>query len=152
MCIRDRDTVIHFDVGRDKSLDAIEKALKEDSIIVTFTQKDLRIDNPQVDDLYDVGSVVMIKQILKLENGITRILVDGICRCKAVKIYDGKYFTADIKEYYYNEKQDVDKEIFALMSIVNKTFEELSLIHISEPTRLRRISYAVFCLKKKKIE
>ncbi len=138
------DTVIHFDVGRDKSLDAIEKALKEDSIIVTFTQKDLRIDNPQVDDLYDVGSVVMIKQILKLENGITRILVDGICRCKAIKIYDGKYFTADIKEYYYNEKQDVDKEILALMSIVNKTFEEyayvkkyMDLLNISNVTLVK---------------
>lgn len=117
-------TVVHFDVGREKSLSAIEQALENDSILVTLTQKDLRVDNPQIDDLYDVGSVVMVKQILKLENGITRILVDGICRCKATTIYDGNFFTADVIEYYYNEEMEVDKETKALMSIVNKTFED----------------------------
>lgn len=121
-------TVVHFDVGREKSLSSIDEALKKDSILVTLTQKDLRVDDPQVDDLYDVGSVVMIKQILKLENGITRILVDGICRCKAESIYDGKFFTADILEYHYNEEIKIDKETKALMTVVNKTFEEYAFL------------------------
>lgn len=120
------NTVIHFDVGREKSKIAIDEALKKDSILVTLTQKDLRIDNPEVKDLYDIGSVVVIKQILRLENGITRVLVEGICRCKAKMIYDGKFFTSDVTEIYYNEENEVDKETVALMSVVYNTFEQYS--------------------------
>lgn len=120
------NTVIHFDVGREKSKIAIDEALKKDSILVTLTQKDLRIDNPEVKDLYDIGSVVVIKQILRLENGVTRVLVEGICRCKAKMIYDNKFFTADVTEIYYNEENEIDKEIVALMSVVYDTFEQYS--------------------------
>lgn len=119
------NTVVHFDAGRKKSIDAIETAVKKDSILVTFTQKDLRVDDPKAEDLYTVGTVVVVKQILKMANGITRVLADGICRCKAKVIYDDKnYFTADVEEYYFDEDSEFDSEIVALKSIVADTFKK----------------------------
>lgn len=119
-------SVVHFDAGRKKSIDAIESALKKDSILVAFTQKDVRMEDPKAEDLYEMGTVVIVKQILKMNNGITRVLAEGICRCRAKKIYDdGKFLTADVEEFYYDEvEEDVDSELATLRNMVEVSFEE----------------------------
>lgn len=119
-------SVVHFDAGRKKSIDAIEAAIKKDSILVTLTQKDFRTDDPTSDELYHIGSVVVVKQFLKMNNGITRVLVEGICNCLVKVIYDENgYFTADIVEYYYDDETiDFSDETYALMSLVGKSFSE----------------------------
>ena len=119
-------SVVHFDAGRKKSIDAIESALKKDSILVAFTQKDIRTEDPKAEDLYEMGTVVIVKQILKMNNGITRVLAEGICRCRAKKIYDdGKFLTADVEEFYYDEvEEDVDSELATLRNMVEVAFEE----------------------------
>ena len=119
-------SVVHFDAGRKKSIDAIESALKKDSILVAFTQKDIRTEDPKSEDLYEMGTVVIVKQILKMNNGITRVLAEGICRCKAKKIYDdGKFLTADVEEFYYDEvSEEVDSELLTLRNMVEVAFQE----------------------------
>ncbi len=119
-------SVVHFDAGRKKSIDAIESALKKDSILVAFTQKDIRTEDPKSEDLYEMGTVVIVKQILKMNNGITRVLAEGICRCKAKKIYDdGKFLTADVQEFYYDEvSEEVDSELSTLRNMVEVAFQE----------------------------
>lgn len=119
-------SVVHFDAGRKKSIDAIESALKKDSILVAFTQKDIRTEDPKSEDLYEMGTVVIVKQILKMNNGITRVLAEGICRCRAKKIYDdGKFLTADVEEFYYDEVgEEVDSELATLRNMVEVAFEE----------------------------
>ena len=119
-------SVVHFDAGRKKSIDAIESALKKDSILVAFTQKDIRTEDPKAEDLYEMGTVVIVKQILKMNNGITRVLAEGICRCRAKKIYDdGKFLTADVEEFYYDEVgEEVDSELATLRNMVEVAFEE----------------------------
>lgn len=118
-------SVVHFDAGRKKSIDAIENALKKDSILVVFTQKDIRTEDPKAEDLYEMGTVVIIKQILKMNNGVTRVLAEGICRCKAKKIYDdGRFLRADVEEYYYNEVESEDAELLTLRNMVEGAFED----------------------------
>ena len=118
-------SVVHFDAGRKKSIDAIETALKKDSILVVFTQKDIRTEDPKAEDLYEMGTVVIIKQILKMNNGVTRVLAEGICRCKAKKIYDdGRFLRADVEEYYYNEVESEDAELLTLRNMVEGAFED----------------------------
>lgn len=118
-------SVVHFDAGRKKSIDAIETALKKDSILVVFTQKDIRTEDPKAEDLYEMGTVVIVKQILKMNNGVTRVLAEGICRCKAKKIYDdGRFLRADVEEYYYNEVESEDAELLTLRNMVEGAFED----------------------------
>ena len=119
------NTVVHFDAGRAKSIRAIDSALKKDSILVTFTQKDLSVDDPKSDDLYNMGTVVVIKQILKMSHGVTRVLAEGICRCKAKVIYeDSDYLKADIVEYYSLDEYENDSEIDALKDMLLSSFRE----------------------------
>lgn len=118
-------SVVHFDAGRKKSIDAIETALKKDSILVVFTQKDIRTEDPKAEDLYEMGTVVIVKQILKMNNGVTRVLAEGICRCKVKKIYDdGRFLRADVEEYYYNEVESEDAELLTLRNMVEGAFED----------------------------
>lgn len=68
--------VIHFDVGREKSINALEKAMLDESSILLCTQIDPKVDNPKVDDYYKTGTIAKVKQMLKLPGGNTRVLVE----------------------------------------------------------------------------
>lgn len=74
------DMVIHFDINRKKSIRAIEKAMEENQRIFLVTQTDPEIAEPLADDVYSVGTVAKIKQLIKLPNGVVRVLVEGMKR------------------------------------------------------------------------
>ena len=69
--------LIHFDVGRDKSVAAVEKAMGHDQQLFLVTQKDILVDEPGKADLYEMGTIARIKQILKIPGDTMRILVEG---------------------------------------------------------------------------
>ena len=71
------DMVIHFDINRKKSIHAVEKAMQTNEIIFLLTQKDIDTANPVQDDLYSVGTVAKVKELIKLPKGIVRVLVAG---------------------------------------------------------------------------
>ena len=72
--------VSHIDIGRDKSLAAVDYAMEHDRMLVVSTQVDEEVDNPGFDDVYQMGTLVKIQQLLRLPGGLVRILVDGISR------------------------------------------------------------------------
>lgn len=76
------NTVVHFDVGRKKSLAALNSAMENDKLIFLSTQYDETIEEPNVHDLSDGGTVVKVKQVLKLQNGIVRVLVEGLYKAE----------------------------------------------------------------------
>lgn len=78
--------VIHLDIGRDKSIKAVEKAMENDRILAVVTQKDDAVEDPTVHDLAVMGTLVKIKQMLRLPGGIVRILVEGITRIRVMNI------------------------------------------------------------------
>src|SRR5690554_7116202 len=70
--------VIHLDVGREKSVQAIEESMLQDKMIFLVTQKEAQTDEPESGDIYSVGTVAEVKQLLKLPGGTIRVLVEGI--------------------------------------------------------------------------
>jgi len=128
--------VIHFDVGREKSINALESAMVNDSYIFLCTQKDAKVEDPTLDEFYHVGTVSKIKQMLKLPGGSIRVLVEGINRGKIVNIIkEDEYFEADIDEYIYDpDKIVVSKEMQAAMRLVINDFEEYLRLNNRIPT------------------
>ena len=72
--------IAHFDISREKSLKAIESAMMADQKVFLVTQKDVEQDNPKLEDLFSVGIIAEIKQVIKLQNDIVRVLVEGKAR------------------------------------------------------------------------
>lgn len=135
--------VIHFDVGRDKSIKALEEAMLAESLILLCTQINPKIDNPDVDDFYHIGTVSKVKQILKLPGGSTRVLVEGVNRGTITDILETKpYFKAEVEELIY-EPDDIekDKDLEAAMRLViNDLKEYVSLNNKVSPEVLMAIS------------
>ena len=80
------DQTVHFDVGRAKSILALEAAMKVDQTIFLVPQKDLLVDDPKLADLYPIGTVAKVKQVLKPQSENLRVLVTGICRGKVSEL------------------------------------------------------------------
>ena len=72
--------VLHFDVGRKKSVAALEQAMLGDQRIFLVAQRDMDVDNPDIDDIFHVGTIAAIKQVLKLPGDNIRVLVEGKSR------------------------------------------------------------------------
>ncbi|NLV77614.1 MAG: AAA family ATPase, partial [Tissierellia bacterium] len=143
--------VIHFDVGRDKSVKALEKAMVEDSLILLCSQKDAKVEEPTIDDFYHIGTIARIKQMLKLPGGTIRVLVEGISRGRIVEITkDEEYLEAEVEEFTYDaDNIKLDKELEAAMRLVISDFEEylalsnrlspdilITIMDIDDPGRL----------------
>ncbi len=81
---------IHFDVGREKSINALKKAMETDQKIFLVTQKDISVDDPKFNELYEMGVVANVKQMLKLpgKNGNVRVSVDGLYRAKIIEGFE----------------------------------------------------------------
>ncbi len=79
------DQTVHFDIGRQKSIKALDAAMRGDQHILLIPQKDIVADDPDFDGLYPVGCVAKVKQVLKNQGDNLRVLVSGICRAKIVE-------------------------------------------------------------------
>lgn len=69
--------IAHFDISREKSIKAIERCMMESQKIFLVTQRDVEQENPGTEDLFEIGVVAEVKQVIKLQNNIIRILVEG---------------------------------------------------------------------------
>lgn len=117
--------VLHIDVGRERSVAALEHAMLEDNLIFLVTQKEMSIENPTPDDLYSVGTVAYVKQMLKLPNGTIRVLVEGLNRAKVVDYRDAEEF-AVVEIENFEDSNAVDPETEALMRTLLTYFEKYS--------------------------
>lgn len=84
--------LIHFDVNRQISIEAIENAMENDQLILLLTQKDEEIENPVMEDLHQIGTIALVKQIVKLPGNIIRVLVTGTERAKLETLLEEKPF------------------------------------------------------------
>ena len=92
------EQTVHFDVGRLKSTMALEDAMKHDQKLLLLPQKSLVDDDPELDDLYPIGTVVRVKQILKPQGENLRVLVTGLCRGRIVAVKQTTPFLSGIVE------------------------------------------------------
>lgn len=114
-------TLLHIDVGREKSIAAVEQAMKDDQIIYLVTQKEIAKENPKTTDYYSMGGLAKIKQIIKLPNGTSRVLVEGICRARAIDyIEEEKMTVVDVE--IFEDSTEKTTEIEALMRTLVASF------------------------------
>lgn len=92
------DQTIHFDVGRVKSVMALDAAMKADQHIMLIPQKDLLVDDPKLADLCSVGVIAQVKQVLKAQNENLRVLVTGIHRAKIMEVTQSEPYLAGYVE------------------------------------------------------
>jgi ATP-dependent Lon protease len=140
--------VIPLFVGREKSIQAIEKANNGDKKIFLVAQKNASKDEPAIKDLYKVGTVATILQMLKLPDGTVKVLVEGLDRADVTKFNEkGSYWSANISLISIKERKD--KKTMAFMRSVFSQFDQYvklnkkippeiltSLTAITEPGRL----------------
>ncbi|WML45576.1 endopeptidase La [Neobacillus sp. PS3-40] len=153
--------VLHLDVGREKSVQALEKAMVDDHLIFLTTQKDMSIDEPSEDDLYKMGTLTKVKQMLKLPNGTIRVLVEGLKRAEIVSFQENSnYYSVSIETSEDRDTKDVEDE--ALMRTMLEYFEQYiklskkisaetysSVTDIEEPGRMADIISSHLPLKQK---
>ena len=119
--------IIHFDIGREKSVASLEQAMLKDGNIFLVTQKDPNLELPEdKNDIYSIGTICKIKQILKLpKGGATRVLVEGIERAKVIDfIVNETFLECNVKKILDKESDVEDKEDTAFKNQLIKAFDE----------------------------
>ena len=117
--------VLHFDVGREKSINALEKAMVMDQRIFLVAQKDENTDLPTPEDFYHTGTIGKIKQMLKLPGDSIRVLVEGIERAAIEEIvFEVPYFNCVIRKIDEDITEETSPQTEALMRSVLDSFEE----------------------------
>lgn len=112
-----------FDVGRPKSIKALEVAMENEQNIFLVTQRDVTIDEPTACDLYEIGTIAEIKQIVKLPNNSLRVLIKGVCRARLLKtVSEAPYFVGETEKIYENGELSSENE--ALLRQLSEVFRE----------------------------
>ena len=115
--------VLHLDVGRDRSIQALETAMVDNHEVFLTTQREVSTDEPSREELHEIGTVAKVNQMLKLPNGTIRVLVEGLHRAKIEEFRElEKHSEADIS--YVDERQEANVEEQALMRNLLEQFEE----------------------------
>ena len=118
-------TILHFDIGREKSIKALEAAMSQDKLLFLTSQKDENILLPTEDDYYKVGTVVKVKQMLKIQGDAIRVMVEGQYRAVLSRIEnEDPYILAEIEEAEIIPADAEAVETKALMRSVQFAFEE----------------------------
>lgn len=122
--------VLHFDIVREISIKAIRASLEEDRKIILVTQRDITVDEPELDDIYKYGTICEIRQLLKTGDGFTRVLVEGIQKAKIKKLYtDLPYLDAEIEPSPNYSKIKADpNELTALIRSIRDVFEQYAML------------------------
>lgn len=151
--------VLHLDVGRDKSIAALEKAMMDNQHIFLATQKKVSLDDPEPSDIFNVGTLAKVKQMLKLPNGTMRVLVEGISRGEILRYTESQdEFLVEIEnlEETHGEKHEEEALMRSLLEqfkqyiklsrkLTDETYATVS--DIEEPGRLADLVASHLTLK-----
>ena len=142
-------TVIHLDVGRKKSINAIEEAMLEGKEIFLTSQKEAQTDDPEETDIYFIGTVAEIRQILKMPGGTMRVLVEGLYRAEIKEFFENEPYIKVKIQPFIDEITEKNAQVEALMRTLVSQFEQyvrmgkkippetvVSVVGIQEPGRL----------------
>ena len=153
------DMIVHFDVSRERSIKAIEAAMLHDQKIFLVTQKDPEVEKPELSELYQVGTVAYIKQVVKLPHDLLRVLVEGIERAELLGLEqeepflkaetalfepDGARYTKSLKEAMFRSIQElfqrycmesgkISKDLSAQIMNITELEELISQIAVNVP-------------------
>ena len=116
---------VSFDVGREQSINAIEAAMKADRLVYLVPQMDFDVDEPQAEDLYDIGVTAEVKQILRIHENIIKVLVETKVRAKTIDIEFDEYIISTIKPYpLAKARSNNSDKMKALSRTIKDSFEQ----------------------------
>lgn len=119
------DMIVHFDISRQKSIQAIEEAMMGDELVYLITQKDADTEDPKREDLYDVGIVAKIKQVMKLPKNTLRILVEGREKAELIGLHkEEDYLEAEIAFLGEEELEATDSLKSAMAEALRNLFSD----------------------------
>lgn len=133
----------HIDIGRDKSIAALEECLAHGRQIMLCTQKDIEVEDPCREDVYEIGTVCQVQNVSKLNSGIMRAQIEGLYRARILDYRDdGLFVEVDIEEF--EEDSSDDKEIQALIRACIAKFEDwVKLSHKIPPEVMIAVNVAM---------
>jgi len=115
--------IVHFDISRDKSVRAVEQAMLANQQLLVITQRDPNVSEPELKDLYRIGTLAVIKQVIKLPKNIFRVLVEGIERAELVDLdMEQGYLSAEAVSFSEDEKGTPDK---STQEAMNRNLQEI---------------------------
>ena len=123
--------IAHFDISRDKSIKAVEKAMMEEQKIFLAAQKDVEQEEPGIDDLYQVGIIAEVKQVIKMQNNIVRILVEGKERAKLESFVETtEYLLAEVLRLEDDTEEELAPEVKeAMVRSLSETFQKYATVN-----------------------
>lgn len=122
--------VAHFDVSRAKSIKAVEEAMMGEQNIFLVTQRDVEDDDPQIDDLYHIGILAKIKQVIKMQHGIVRILVEGEKRAELLGFVESKPFLLAEVSLLEAEDEEYSTEVKeGMLRAVQETYRRYAALN-----------------------
>ncbi len=127
--------VIPLFVGREKSIVALDLAMKADKRILLVAQKQADVDDPKAEDLYRVGTVATILQLLKLPDGTVKVLVEGVDRASIQKLVEGEFFSAEVASLPDIERYE-EREMDVLTRSVITQFEQYVKLNKKVPPEI----------------
>ena len=120
--------VAHFDISRSRSIRAVETAIQENQQIFLVTQKNVDKDEPHGEDLYQVGILADIKQVMKLQNDIVRVLVEGVCRAEIYEIAQEEPYL-QVRVIAYDQEEELPQQAQEAMVLgVRETFAKYAAV------------------------
>ena len=133
----------HIDIGRDKSVAALEECLAHGRQIMLSAQKDVEVEDPKREDVYEIGTVCQVQHVTKLNNGIMRAQIEGLCRARILDFRDdGLFIEVDVEEI--EEDKTDTKEIQALIRACISKFEDwVKLSHKIPPEVMIAVNVAM---------
>lgn len=138
------EIVMNFDVGREKSVKALEMAMKNDEMILAVAQKDADIDEPTQEDLYSIGTIVKIKQMVKIGEGQYKVIVKGTARAKILDIEESSYLAALVEVIKDGQLDETNVEQEALVRTIGELFEKYARLN---PRITDEVLYGILGLK-----
>ena len=122
------DMIVHFDISREKSIKAVEAAMVKDQRVFLITQKDPETENPGIPDLYQVGTVAFVKQVVKLPQDVLRVLVEGYDRAELLSLEQEKPFLkAEVAVFEPEDERKYDPTMIeAMMRSLREMFQQYS--------------------------
>lgn len=131
--------IAHFDVSREMSLKAVEAAMTGEQKVFLVTQRDVEVENPTKEDLYGVGIIAEVKQVIKLQNHIVRILVEGLSRAVLFNFTDrAEYLEARIETCEEDEEYLPDNTRQAMVESIQETFGRYASVNNRLSAEIKR--------------
>lgn len=131
--------IAHFDVSREMSLKAVEAAMTGEQKVFLVTQRDVEVENPTKEDLYGVGIIAEVKQVIKLHNNIVRILVEGLSRAVLLDFTDrAEYLEARIEACEEDEEYLPDNTKQAMVESIQETFGRYASVNNRLSAEIKR--------------